>query len=174
MSESDAREMIAEGKANFLPISGMSCASCEGAVATKLEKVAGVEGYFVNAAMGGAALMIAPSKMVKLSEVTAALGEGKFKINETASVKGMITLMIDGTTAAGAKEIDAKLAAIKGVKSEKNCSLDADKKCGTFTLVIDPKSEITIKTLRDALADMKAYAIKDMGFYGLPKEDKKS
>ncbi|MEZ0228632.1 MAG: cation transporter [Planctomycetota bacterium] len=152
---------VKAGKVVVVPISGMTCGNCEGAVSAKLEKIDGIKKYAVMHRFNGAALVIEPGKTVKLSEIKKSLGEGKFQIDESAKLVGKLTLSIENST----DEKTMKKA------SEVLCALIGDKDCKevstccaglTFTAC---GKNVTIKQLRDKLAESKI-VLADIEYHG--------
>ncbi len=158
-------EMVKSGKVVMVPISGMTCGNCEGAVSSKLEKIEAVQKYAVMHRFNGAALIIAPGKSVKLSEIKKALGEGKFQIDENAKLGGKMTLKIENSTdektMKSACDVLCALLGIKDCKEVTTC-------CSGLTFMACGKN-VTIKQIRDKLAESKI-TLSDIEYHG-PKAD---
>jgi copper chaperone CopZ len=159
---------LKEGKVSFVPVSGMTCGNCEGAVANKLEKIEGVKKYAVMHRFNGIALFVEPGKTVKLSDLKTALGKGKFEIDETAKLAGQYTFKIanasDAKTAKSACEILCKLFSIE------NCGACAKKdyaNCLTFNAT---GKGLSIKSVKDKLAEAKI-ELADIEIHGPAKTE---
>ncbi len=164
---------LKDGKVYFVPVTGMSCAMCEGAVSAKLEKIDGIAKYAVNHRMG-VAIFVEPGKTVKLSQIEEALGKGKFKIDETAKLAGKYTLQLEGVNAKdekAASTICDIICGALGIDNCKNCSMCFDAKTSSFTLNATGK-DLTLKTIKDKLAEYK-YTIAGIEFHGPKAEDAK-
>jgi copper chaperone CopZ len=157
---------LKEGKVTFVPVSGMMCSNCEGAVATKLEKVDGVAKYAVNHRFEGIAIFVEPGKTVKLSDLKTALG--KFEISEDTKLAGQYTLIIknatDQDTCTAACEILCKLLGIKDCKACAMCVANG------FTFNATGK-DVTLKQIKEKLAEKKI-ELADVEIRGPKVEDK--
>jgi copper chaperone CopZ len=174
---------LAEGKVAFVPIKGMSCSSCEGAVSAKLEKMDNVAKFMVNHRFNGAGIVVTPGKTLLLSEITKALVDSpKFSVDETVALRGKATLQLSGVAddadLASACNAVYKLLGVgcsscgETSKACSNCKLDEKAKTATVTLTLGEKTSVSLKALRDALGAVK---ITDVAFFGAAIEpDKKS
>jgi hypothetical protein len=161
-------DALKAGKVSFIPVSGMTCGNCEGAIANKLEKIEGVQKYAVMHRFNGIALFVEPGKTVKLSDIKSALGKGMFEIDETTKLAGQYTLKIanatDSKTAKSACEILCKLV---GAESCAACTKKDYANCLTFNAT---GKDITIKTIKDKLAEAKI-ELADIEIHGAAKTD---
>jgi hypothetical protein len=159
---------LKDGKVFFVPVSGMMCGGCEGAVSTKVEKMDNVKNYAVSSRFNALALFVEPGKTVKLSEVKKALDGTKFSIDEEAKLAGHYTLIIAGEhdqkTCSETCAILCKLLGIKDCKSCEKCTADG------FEFDASGK-DVTLKKIKDALAEKKI-ALADVEFRA-PKADEK-
>lgn len=159
---------LKEGKVTFVPVSGMMCGNCEGAVSAKMEKVDGVQKYAVNHRFNGVAVFVEPGKTVKLSDITAALGKGKFKIDETAKLAGKYTFKVADAEKNGKTACDI-LCKLFGTEcpscagKEKGC-------CLTFNLT---GKDATIAQIKEKLAASKI-ELADIEIHGPKAEGGKS
>jgi hypothetical protein len=164
---------LKDGKVHMVPVSGMACSMCEGAVATKLEKVEGIEHYAVSHRFNAVAVFVEPGKTVKLSDVVKALAGTKFKVDEDAKLSGKYTLRLDGVTDAKvAASICETICKALGIESCKNCSSCFDAKTATFTIDATGKN-VTIKSIKDKLAESKLQ-LAEIEFHGAAKAEGKS
>ena len=150
---------LKEGKVTFVPVSGMTCGNCEGAVANKLEKIDGIKNYAVAHRFNGIAVFVEPGKTVKLSDIKKALGEGKFAIDETAKLAGQYTFQVDEKSVKTACETLCKLLGIE-------CPIKAGKDacCSTLTFNLTGK-DLTLKAIKDKLAESKI-ELKEIEIHG--------
>jgi copper chaperone CopZ len=156
---------VKAGKVAIVPISGMTCGDCEGAVSAKLEKIEGIKKYAVMHRFNGAALVVEPGKTVKLSEIKKALGEGKFQIDESAKLAGKMTLKIENST--DEKTMKSACEILCALIGDKDCK-DVTTCCAGLSFMACGKN-VTIKQIKDKLAESKI-TLSDIEFHG-PKAD---
>lgn len=156
---------LKEGKVSFIPVSGMTCGNCEGAVSAKLEKIEGVKNYAVMHRFNGVALFVESGKTVKLSQIKDALGKGKFEIDENAKLAGKYTLAIANST--DEKTMKAATTALCALLGDKDCK-EVSACCSGLTFSACGKN-LTIKAIKDKLAESKI-TLSDIEIHG-PKAE---
>jgi copper chaperone CopZ len=186
------QEAVKSGAVAVLPIKGMACAACEGKVAGILDKIDAVAKFHVSSETNVAAVIVAPGRALKLSDVSKALEGTKFAVDEDAALHGRVTFAIDcegcpecplcpeGTKKdeasmkacadACSKKLSESLAKVEGVETV-TPSTCAKTKAPLFTLQLAPASKVSIKQLRETVAGQKV-KIADFLFLGAEESKK--
>jgi hypothetical protein len=184
---------VKSGAVSVIPIKGMMCASCENGVAKKLDGIDEVAKFLVSSSKEVAVVVVAPGKVLRLSQLEKALEGTKFSVDETAALHGQVTFALDcdgcpacpacpeGTKAddaskktceeACSKKLGDALGKIAGVEKVTPSICEKTKK-PLFTLQLAKDSKVSIKQLKDAVAAEKV-KVADFVMFGA-KEDKKS
>ena len=189
---------VKTGAVTVLPIKGMACGACATKVAAKLDAIDQVAKFLVSDKKGIAVVLVAPGKALKLSEVSKALSDLPFTVDEEAALHGRVSFTIacgesDECPCCGADKSDAKADAkakeacspemaqacsksiiesvskLAGVEKVSECTCEKTKN-KFYTIDLAKDSKVSIKQLRDTLAASTKARFADLVMFGAKEE----